>query len=173
MRKRWSQSSIRIKLKKSSIHSLWAMPSSTRWVVCQVNSTFSLWLTVSPCRYLGPSSADYSVFNDSKWTLFEADTASASGRTNTPETSSRGTHHGVVSDVKVTPCTVASLATGAGKILPMLRVRKRDLLFSVRPSTSGNIPTELKSPEQIVADLVNPGKSLSPEQCSWVRCASR
>lgn len=30
--------------------------------------------------YLGPSSGDYPPFDDSKWTLFEADTASASGK---------------------------------------------------------------------------------------------
>ena len=29
---------------------------------------------------LGPSSTDYPPFNDSQWTLFEADTASASGK---------------------------------------------------------------------------------------------
>ncbi|CAF0757257.1 unnamed protein product [Adineta ricciae] len=45
----------------------------------------------------GPSSADYSPINDSKWTLFEADTASAS-------------------DVKVSPCTIASLTTGGSRL---------------------------------------------------------
>ncbi|CAF3435313.1 unnamed protein product [Rotaria sp. Silwood1] len=44
----------------------------------------------------GPSSTDYSPFDDSKWTLFEADTALAS-------------------DVKVTPCTVSSLSTGGSR----------------------------------------------------------
>jgi hypothetical protein len=29
--------------------------------------------------FIGPSSTDYSPVDDSKWTLFEADTASASG----------------------------------------------------------------------------------------------
>ncbi|CAF1621565.1 unnamed protein product, partial [Adineta ricciae] len=45
----------------------------------------------------GPSSADYSPMNDSKWTLFEADTASAS-------------------DVRVSPCTIASLTTGGNRL---------------------------------------------------------
>lgn len=30
---------------------------------------------------LGPSSSDFPPFDESKWTLFEADTASASGKT--------------------------------------------------------------------------------------------
>ncbi|CAF3542225.1 unnamed protein product [Rotaria sordida] len=65
----------------------------------------------------GPSSTDYSPFDDSKWTLFEADTASAS-------------------DVKITPCTVASLSIGGG-----------------RPSTSETHPLELKASEQTLTDL--------------------
>ncbi|CAF3662271.1 unnamed protein product [Adineta steineri] len=44
----------------------------------------------------GPSSTDYPPFDMSKWTLFEADSASAS-------------------DVKVTPCTIASLNTGGNR----------------------------------------------------------
>ncbi|CAF1286084.1 unnamed protein product [Adineta steineri] len=44
----------------------------------------------------GPSSTDYPPFDMSKWTLFEADSASAS-------------------DVKVTPCTIASLNTGGSR----------------------------------------------------------
>ncbi|CAF0980236.1 unnamed protein product [Rotaria sordida] len=65
----------------------------------------------------GPSSTDYSPFDDSKWTLFEADTASAS-------------------DVKITPCTVASLSIGGS-----------------RPSTSETHPLELKASEQTLTDL--------------------
>ncbi|CAF4474902.1 unnamed protein product [Rotaria socialis] len=65
----------------------------------------------------GPTSNDYTSFENSSWTLFEADTASAS-------------------DVKITPCTVASLSVGG-----------------IRSSTSDAFPVELKAPEQVLADL--------------------
>ncbi|UJR27296.1 hypothetical protein I4U23_008591 [Adineta vaga] len=45
----------------------------------------------------GSSSTDYPPMDESKWTLFEADTASAS-------------------DVKVSPCTISSLTTGGNRL---------------------------------------------------------
>ncbi|CAF1455669.1 unnamed protein product, partial [Adineta steineri] len=62
----------------------------------------------------GPSSTDYPPFDMSKWTLFEADSASAS-------------------DVKVTPCTIASLNTGGN-----------------RPTTTDTHSVESKTSEQNV-----------------------
>ncbi|CAF4127988.1 unnamed protein product, partial [Rotaria sp. Silwood2] len=78
----------------------------------------------------GSSSTDYSPFDDSKWTLFEADTALAS-------------------DVKITPCTVASLSIGGN-----------------RPNTTETIPLELKASEQVLSELARQPGSEDKIICS-------
>ncbi|CAM4961280.1 unnamed protein product [Rotaria socialis] len=78
----------------------------------------------------GPTSNDYTSFENSSWTLFEADTASAS-------------------DVKITPCTVASLSVGG-----------------IRSSTSDAFPVELKAPEQVLADLARQPPIVDKTACS-------
>ncbi|CAF1676957.1 unnamed protein product [Rotaria magnacalcarata] len=78
----------------------------------------------------GPTSNDYTSFENSSWTLFEADTASAS-------------------DVKITPCTVASLSAGG-----------------IRSSTSDMFPMELKASEQVLAELARHPPNADKTACS-------
>jgi len=55
--------------------------------------------------------------DDSQWTLFEADTALASGeekKTKENENVMRNNQHSFP-DVKVSPCTVSSLSVGIGQ----------------------------------------------------------
>ena len=89
-------------------------------IVYAMGSVPGDWLFILQSQYieivLGPSSTDYPVLDDSQWTLFEADTALASGETksNEKEKPIRNDQR-LFPDVKVSPCTVASLSVGICK----------------------------------------------------------
>ena len=95
---------------------------------------------------LGPSGTDYPPSDDSQWTLFEADTALASGETKTKEKeeNARRPNQHLFPDVKVSPCTVASVSAGMGKSTNRRTRCGANLTLSARPSVSGTFPLELK-----------------------------
>ena len=101
---------------------------------------------------VGSSNTDYPAFDDSKWTLFEADTASASGKKKKKK-AVRVEIDLFYLDVKIAPCTVASLSTGASKIIDTWRVERKDTngILIGRPIPSEAMSSELKTTQQDLA----------------------